>query len=147
MASEQGTKAAKAEWLRQRRIEHEAMMAQRQRSSDSKLAAPLVDSSLLSTPSDKEMYLRRLCEERAAQRRTQRSAEKIRAPMVDSSLLSTPSEREMYLRRLCEERMAQRRIQVPGVPGRTMADASDRGNLRRRSPHTSCKTSSNRFHT
>ena len=99
-------------------------MAQRQRSSDSKLAAPLVDSSLLSTPSDKEMYLRRLCEERAAQRRTQRSAEKVRAPMVDSSLLSTPSEREMYLRRLCEERMAQRRIQ--------------RGDAKRSAPFVDC---------
>ena len=86
----------KREWLLQRRCDHEAAMAQRQTTDPH--PAPLVNPSLLSTPTERELYLRSLREQRNTLRCS--PIDPHPAPLVDPSLLSTPTERELYLRSL-----------------------------------------------
>ena len=68
--------ALKREWLRQARKEHEAANRHRERRSLVETdTAPLVDPSLLSTPTEREIYLRQLEETREhSQRERQRMA-------------------------------------------------------------------------
>ena len=85
-AAEPDDAAMKREWLRQRRMEHGAKMRSREREMTGSAAspyplnaAPLVDASLLSTPSERELYLRYLAEERMlAQRERSRMDEEAR---------------------------------------------------------------------
>lgn len=68
--------ALKREWLRRRRQEHDAARASRGRVAEGwvEQSAPLVDPSLLSTPSERELYLRALAEEREFSRRERERA-------------------------------------------------------------------------
>lgn len=83
--------ALKQEWLRQRRREHEMAMVERERiSSDleaigAAAAPPIVDAALLSTPTERELYIRNLEEQRHnSQRERQRMArEAERRPSIN----------------------------------------------------------------
>ena len=63
----------KRDWLRRQRQQHsERLREARQQHATVKDSAPLVDASLLSTPSERELYLRSLQEERHHAQRERR---------------------------------------------------------------------------
>jgi hypothetical protein len=66
--------ALKREWLRRRRHAHEAAMSERENIAAASVDrdAPLVEASLLSTPSERELYLRSLQDERSLAQRERR---------------------------------------------------------------------------
>jgi hypothetical protein len=88
--------AVKREWLDRRRREHETAMAQRERERERAAVEgrkPLVDASLLATPSKRELFLRALHEERlrAQQQRQWMNAAAARRPSLNSDSLGDAS--------------------------------------------------------
>lgn len=76
--------AAKRAWLSERRWEREQYRATQQRGTHVKSGAPLVDAALLSTASEREVYLQRLKHEQqqGERERRRRSVEALRRPSV-----------------------------------------------------------------